>query len=344
MFSIEENGANVHKEQAAQNTNRHNGPVTNETSVNNVSIIKARAVTGLKGNNLLLAKELKETISFKALLEADKHQFQQSGKYVKCRCPFHPDSTPSFFINIEEDTCGKCYGCNWYGDIFKYEMEFHKVDFKTAWFQLNDFFYQCPRAGRKARTTPKKARIEKPQFTDKQAAERKKYADRLAKEPGLAEEVCRKRFERSGETWNPDIIQKLAQEGSLGWADCLAFIYPAGTKYRRWPGKDILWECKCLSLWRGHLLAEAKHVYLTESETDAIALIHAGIEQMEGAAVIAAPSATSFLNEWAPLFQGKIVTFCFDNDQAGEEGMKRVASLLQPYANELRAFEMKEVI
>jgi hypothetical protein len=81
----------------------------------------------------------------------------------------------------------------------------------------------------------------------------------------------------------------------LGWAgDALAFIYPSGTKYRRWPFKDFFWECDGASLWRDHALAAALHVFLTESETDAIALIETDVEKIHGDAVIAVPGATSF--------------------------------------------------
>ena len=105
----------------------------------------------------------------------------------------------------------------------------------------------------------------------------------------------------------------------MGWAgDALAFIYPRGSKYRRWPDKEFYWECDGSSLWRGELLVGAKHGYLTESETDAIALLHTGIEQDEkGSAIVAVSGAGNFQSEWAKQFKGKAVTLCFDNDEAG---------------------------
>lgn len=297
--------------------------------------------TSLKSGKLLAAKELKQYVSFRALMETDGHRLQPSGSQVRCCCPFHPDRTPSFFI-FESDDYAKCYGCGWYGDIYKYEQEFHQVDFKSAWFNLNDFLRAYPRTGIKAKTVPKTAKVEEPEFTSKQLKDRKNYADRLADESWLSEKVCTLRLDRTGEKWNPDIIQALGKAGSLGWAgDALAFIYPRGTKYRHWPGKEFIWECDGTSLWRGELLAGATHVYLTESETDAIALLHTGIEKEEqGAAVIAVSGASNFQSDWAKQFKGKAVTLCFDNDEAGKAGAHKTGLFLKPFVSELFIYEL----
>ena len=296
--------------------------------------------TSLSSGKLLEAKELKKHLSFRALMEADGHKLQTSGAQVKCCCPFHPDRTPSFVI-FDTDDYAKCFGCGWYGDIYKYEQEFHQVDFKNAWFNLNDFLRQCPRTGRKAKVASKTVKIENPEFTPRQLKERKNYADRLANEAWLAEKVCILRLERTGETWDPGIIQALGKEGSLGWADCLAFIYPRGTKYRRWPGKEFIWDCDGSSLWRGELLAGATHVYLTESETDAIALLHTGIEQdEEGSAIVAVSGAGNFQSEWAQRFKNKVVTLCFDSDEAGKDGANKTGLFLKPFVSELFIYEL----
>lgn len=323
------------------------------TSVPHKAIIKARAesilseieddlfTTRLNSGKPLIAKELKQYISFRALMEADGHRLQTSGSQMKCCCPFHPDKTPSFVI-FDTDDCAKCFGCNWYGDIFKYEQEFHEVDFRGAWKNLNAFLRAYPRTGRKAKAMSKTVKVEEPEFTPKQLKERKQYAERLATESWLAEKVCLQRFERTGENWNPDIIQALGKEGSLGWAgDALAFVYPGGTKYRRWPEKEFIWDCDGSSLWRGELLAGAKHVYLTESETDAIALLHTGIEQEEhGSAIVAVSGASNFQSDWAHMFKGKAVTLCFDNDDAGKDGANKTGLFLKPFVSELLTYEL----
>ena len=290
-----------------------------------------------------MAKELKEGISFQALLEADGHKFDTKGQYVMCRCPFHPDNNPSFSVRLPDDAYGKCFGCNWYGDIFAYEMAFHRIGFKEAWFRLNDYLKEHPRTGRKAKVIPKQVQEPERHLTEKEIEARKRYADRLATDRWMAERICQIRYERSGERWNPDTLQQLAREGSLGWAgDALAFLYPTGTKYRRWPHKDLLWEGST-SLWRGELLPGATDAYLTEGETDAIALIDSGIEKTPGHLVVAAPSATTFKKEWAEHFKGKTVTLCFDNDKAGENAVQTVSFMLKPYAKTVLNLDWKEV-
>ncbi len=339
MISISNTEADVHAKHAAINSNANNSTSTKEVDG---KLEQVRNPAPSNSEKLLLAKDLKELISFRELLESDKHVLRKSGSYYMCRCPFHSDKTPSFAVREDDDTTGKCFGCNWYGNIFDYEMEFHRVDFRTAWERLNDFYYKSPRKGTKAKTEKQTAAASP--LTEGQLAERKKYAQRLATDAWIASRICQLRWERSGNRWNPKTLQGLGREGSLGWAgDALAFIYPTGTKYRRWPDKEFIWECEGISLWRGHLLTEAAHIYLTESETDAIALIDAGLENNPGVAVVAAPSATSFKKEWAEHFQDKVVIFCFDADEAGEEALKRIAILLHPYAKQMSTVDLKEV-
>ncbi len=345
MTIIRRTEADVEAKHPAEHQHAPQQPADNQAAVESIAppakidVSHAGSVEG----SLLLAKELKERISFQALLEADGHKFDTRGHYAMCRCPFHADGNPSFSIRLPDDTHGKCFGCDWYGDIFAYEMKFHRIEFKEAWLRLNDFVKQHPRAGRKAKVTPKRE-IELPlQLSERQISERKKYTDRLATDRRVAERICQLRYERSGECWNPDTLQNLAREGSLGWAgDALAFLYPTGTKYRRWPHKDLLWD-GCTFLWRGELLPAATDVYLTEGETDAISLIDSGIEQTPGNLVVAAPSATTFKKEWAERFEGKSVTLCFDNDKAGENAVQAVSFLLKPYAKAVLTLDWKEV-
>lgn len=137
---------------------------------------------------------------------------------------------------------------------------------------------------------------------------------------------------------------QLAQEGSLGWYHgALAFIYSTGLKLRDWPHHRFEWEFGHQSLWRIHKLNDASHVYLTEGETDAISMVDAGFENTPGVAVLCMPGASAFQKEWAPLFTGKTVTLCFDNDPSGKTATDKVAALLEPYAATLLQFNPGEV-
>lgn len=106
-------------------------PAINKTRAESIPEEVDVLPTSFLDGELMVAKELKKHISFRALLELDEHQVEKSGKKAKCCCPFHPDKTPSFVIN-ETDDYANCYGCGWHGDVFKYEGECHKVDFKLG--------------------------------------------------------------------------------------------------------------------------------------------------------------------------------------------------------------------
>jgi len=324
---------------AYQNVNQQAGADSSFSNVNGAT------TASLKQERLLLAKDLKELISMSELMESDGHRLKHTGNYYMCRCPFHDDNNPSFGIRAEYDDSGKCFACGWYGDIVGYEMEFHKVDFKAAWVRLNDFYYNCPREGRKAKKSAIPTFVEKVELSIAQKMEQKKYAARLSGDKWLANRICKKRKERTGEKWSYHTIHTLAEDGSLGWTgDALAFIYSTGTKIRKWPDKEIHWECGGPSLWREHMIAGASHIYLTEGETDAIALIDTNIEDATAYvtknAVVAVPSATTFKPEWGPLFMGKTVIICFDNDEAGRRGAEVVGAIIAPYAKQVSIVDL----
>jgi DNA primase len=79
---------------------------------------------------------------------------------------------------------------------------------------------------------------------------------------------------------------------------------------------------------------EVETVYLTEGESDTLALIETGIESDGKAAVVASPG-TSFPREWAPLFNGKRVVLCYDLDGAGIAAAATVAATLKGHAAEI---------
>lgn len=86
-------------------------------------------------------------------------------------------------------------------------------------------------------------------------------------------------------------------------------------------------------------------VYLSEGESDALALIEVGLESLHSksgpsSAVVAAPG-TSFKGDWGPLFRGKDVVLCFDSDEAGRKAVQRVAGILQSYAKSVSALQWK---
>ncbi len=56
---------------------------------------------------------------------------QRSGSVFKALCPFHKEKTPSFTVNPQRQIF-HCFGCGVGGDVFRFIMEYEKVDFMTA--------------------------------------------------------------------------------------------------------------------------------------------------------------------------------------------------------------------
>ena len=332
MNSINQESTNVQQDQTAQDIDQNNNIEASADSITNESGL---ITTGFDEMKYLSFEELKERISFRELLEADGHRFKGTGGNAKCCCPFHPDRTPSFSVH-PNDGVAHCFGCHWKGDIYQYVMESRSVDFIEAWVKLNEWFLGGSRTIRKPVTALPAAKSATIQLTEEQHDEREQYGKRLETDLWLAERICQQRFEWNGERWNPQTLRHMAMDGPLGWSgDCLVFMYPTGNKFRRWPGKEFIWEGEKLSLWRRHGISSATHVYLTEGETDAITLIDRGVEDDPNTTVVAVPGAGSFQAEWAKQFEGKTVTLFFDNDEAGEAGAEKTGTLLQPYASEI---------
>ncbi|MFA7159625.1 MAG: DNA primase [Kiritimatiellia bacterium] len=58
-------------------------------------------------------------------------QLKRSGSAFKALCPFHKEKTPSFMVNPQRQIF-HCFGCGAGGDVFRFVMNYEKVDFMTA--------------------------------------------------------------------------------------------------------------------------------------------------------------------------------------------------------------------
>lgn len=77
------------------------------------------------------AKELKESVSFAKLLGRNGKKVIEAGGRLRCMCPFHKDDQHHFYI-WSNDSGGRCYGCDWKGDIYAYLMKKYEVGFREA--------------------------------------------------------------------------------------------------------------------------------------------------------------------------------------------------------------------
>ena len=56
---------------------------------------------------------------------------KKAGKYFKALCPFHTETSPSFFVSPEKQIY-HCFGCGRGGNVFTFMMEYEKVSFPEA--------------------------------------------------------------------------------------------------------------------------------------------------------------------------------------------------------------------
>ena len=60
---------------------------------------------------------------------------KRSGKSYRGLCPFHPDRTPSFFVDPEKGVY-HCFGCGASGNVFRFIMEMEHITFQEALLNL----------------------------------------------------------------------------------------------------------------------------------------------------------------------------------------------------------------
>jgi hypothetical protein len=151
--------------------------------------------------------------------------------------------------------------------------------------------------------------------------------------------------------WKKETIRGLALEGSLGIdpAGRICFNYDSGLKFRYDDldtGERIIrWRFGKPTLWRLGYLAQARKVFLTEGESDAISLLNEGVENEPGTLVLAVPCAGFNLAPLASLFTGKEVVLVPDPDEAGLKAATRWVYTLERHAAHVSYlnFNAKEV-
>lgn len=150
----------------------------------------------------------------------------------------------------------------------------------------------------------------------------------------------------------PNTLAALAGSLDLGLVDGrLAYLAHGaedwhGMQIRNLPGEKprFYWKHgKGFLPWRGWRLdgtGRVRTVYLCEGQSDALALIDAGLEDptwKDKVAVIAAPG-TSFPDHWRDLFAFRHVILCGDRDEPGQKAVRKIGDLLLPVAESVRVF------
>ena len=74
--------------------------------------------------------ELRQRVSLAEVVGRRVKLTRRGREYIGL-CPFHKEKTPSFLVNPQRQTY-HCFGCGAGGDVFRFVMDYEKVDFMTA--------------------------------------------------------------------------------------------------------------------------------------------------------------------------------------------------------------------
>lgn len=284
-------------------------------------------------------------------------ELRPQGARLIARCPVHDDSSPSFAVFPGGKACG-CYPCNFTGDVFKVsEWLGRSHDFPSAVADVASVLgVTLPQAHARAPQRPPQAQPQAAKQPEPpvelSAVDREKiHAARLAfcnafwsGEPVIDEiaaslGLTRETLRHAG--WGQSGLGLAA--GSYGKPTWLCYCYPSGLKWRNPdPTAKPRFEWlagKALAPWRAEWIKpEVSTVFLTEGESDCMALIEAGLESDGTAACVASPG-TSFAREWVPMFAGRKVVLCFDRDAPGQLAAAKVAGMLRGTASEISTWK-----
>jgi hypothetical protein len=271
---------------------------------------------------------------YKAHLPLDEDKIK--GAEVKTSCPFHSDNNPSFSINTESGLF-KCHtqGCpgSAGGNMYQFYQLIHKEDGMSIEQAKDEVTaeYEVVTSSK----TPEKAKA-KPiaDFPITEAEVEVAHRDLLKNENvmKILSDDC---------LWTEDTIK----ENQLGF-DCGRVWIPIREKqklvnirkYARNPnngskvisvpgfGQARLWPLGAL---------EFKEIYLFEGEKDRILAAQLGLN-----AVTITGGAGTFEIKWIPLFKGKTVVICYDIDNPGREGAKKISKLLMHVSESVKTLHL----
>jgi hypothetical protein len=284
----------------------------------------------------------------------------KQGSRLVGRCPVHDDSSPSFAVFDNGTACG-CFPCDFRGDVFAVSQWLGRAStFPEAIADVAAVLGVQPSPGRAqgsprhTQAQPRPARQAAP-FTLRESDRDRVQAARLAFNAAFdaGEQIIDDIAENLGIDWSTMRMADSGEcglglsAGSYGKPTWLCYRYPTGLKWRNPdPTAKLRFEWlagRALAPWRWGRATKPKvrTVYLAEGESDALALLQAGLED-DDAACVASPG-TSFPASWVPLFKGKRVVLCFDNDGPGQAASAKVAVMLHGTAAEVLALDWREV-
>ena len=326
-----------------------------------------------------IAKEEIETIKrahdLRAVAEAYGIKLKKKGANYVGLCPFHKEKTPSFTVNPKTNLY-HCFGCNAGGDVIGFICKMDNISFRAAVEKLNR---HSPTGNRKSKDAHPASGIVHPESSINRTHLLNRVVSFYHKtfcEDHRAREYLRSRGITDNAIFsdftigysNGTLLNTIPDEGDIREA-----LKEIGILNEH--GNEFFYGCAvfplfdenkdCVGLY-GRKIADgepahlylpgprrgvfnyqaakrSKSIILTESIIDAVTLYNAGFKD-----VIPCYGVNGFTRDHLDLItrsQVKEVYICFDLDDAGKEGVARVAAQLKekgidPYIVQLPAISL----
>jgi DNA primase len=272
----------------------------------------------------------KETIQLSSIV-GERVALRRRGAYFYGCCPFHDDSTPSFWVNDEIGRYG-CWGCDAKGDVIEYVMTFEGCSFAEAIERL-DGGYVPSRWPRPIASTPLddgRKRVERA---------RKIWVDSGPIIGTPAEAYLASRALRLENLPDPLNLRfaRLSFDGSLDLHPTLVapivtidgqfagiqrtFLTDDGQKLDQHNSKRSLGALKGNAIHIADELAEYEHVYICEGFEDGLSL-----SRIHGHPVLVSAGAGMMASLKLPK-SCKVVSIACDNDNTGIKAAEHAAAV-----------------
>ena len=230
-------------------------------------------------------------------------------------CPFHEDSTPSLFVNLEKGVFN-CFGCGEAGDAIQFLQKLHSIDSVTAMDRIRE---ECgvphENAQKISGVAPRFLRKEQIERLHGQLLADETFLNRVTQARGLALETIR--HFKLGLQNGRILIPMEAEPDRWAWKE------HKGNQSRG--NKAMIYPMEALK-------ADLPRIIIAEGELDALILNQHGFPAVSGTA-----GAGTWKREWNHLFEGRNVILSYDNDEPGKKGAVRVAENLRSFARTIKA-------
>lgn len=228
----------------------------------------------------------------------------KTGKEYSCKCPFHDEKTPSFYISPVKQIF-KCFGCGVSGNAIDFIIKKKNVTFIDAITEIAEIYH----IDIGERLPPK----QKPIYSNKPI--KQSHTDWFAQR-GISPETIR----RAGITYSTEWMPKAKQE-----TDVICFNYfrdgeLINVKYRG-ENKDFkLSKGAELIFYNLDAIKDAKTVIITEGEMDCLSLMECGVKTVVSVpnGAVAGNQRLEYLDNCYDYFTNVSQVILFvDNDEAG---------------------------